>query len=111
MEMLVAFVALVLGLLVRIVLPVGVTVLMIYFLKRMDESWQASSTTPSNMARARNAGCWEINKCPPEQRARCNAHAHPDIPCWQYYRQENNGLLPERCLACKVFRGAPIPVS
>ena len=58
---------------------------------------------------ASNPGCWDIKNCSAEQRANCKAHAHPETPCWQLFR-ERDGRLQERCVGCDVFRKAPVPV-
>ena len=100
------------GLLIRFGIPIIITAVVILLLKQLDKQWQSeaeSSQAKLATAKAKNIGCWDINKCPPELRAKCNAYAHPDTPCWQVFR-ESSGQLQEKCLLCKVFKKAPIPV-
>lgn len=111
MEWLSTLIAMIIGLVVRIIIPFGLTALMIILLKRLDEHWQTEAEKIPIEVRARNIGCWDINKCSQESRATCDAYKHPEVPCWQYYRQNNHGQLMQGCLLCKVFRRAPIPAS
>jgi hypothetical protein len=103
------FLSILIGLSVRIVLPIGLTLLVIYLLRRLDQRWQKESlrlpVVPSGQK-----PCWEIKGCTAESRSECPAAAHPDIPCWQVFRKKN-GMLKEDCLGCDVFRQAPVPVS
>jgi hypothetical protein len=54
--------------------------------------------------------CWMINDCPEAKRVDCAAYKNQGKPCWQHFRTKD-GCLKEDCIDCKVFRGAPIPVS
>ncbi len=96
----------VLGLLLRIGIPVTVTALIFYLLRRLDERWQkeAKAIPVINSLRP----CWEIKGCSEEKRKNCKASTQPDVPCWQLFRTPK-GLLREDCLGCKVFRLAPVP--
>jgi hypothetical protein len=103
------------GALFRFGLPALLTGLVVYWLSKLDERWEQESERerslmPSLDRRPKNSGCWEINGCSPENRGRCAAFAHPETPCWQVFR-ETNGRLQDKCLLCKVFRAAPVPVS
>ena len=99
------------GLLIRFGIPILLTVGLIYLLRRLDERWQSQAEQELAAApMARNSGCWDAKNCTPEQREHCSAYAHPDTPCWQYYRTQQ-GYLQERCLGCDVFRKAPLPVT
>jgi hypothetical protein len=96
----------VLGLLLRIGIPLAVTILIIYLLRRMDKRWQAVAL-PVPVAAPRKP-CWEVNGCSGQKRKNCPAAAQPNIPCWQVFRAKN-GVLKEGCLVCEVFRQAPLP--
>jgi len=111
MEWLYGFGAFLAGVLLRLGVPLGFTLLLVWLLKRLDERWQKEAERSRSGIQARNPGCWEIKRCPQERRAQCEAYAHPEIPCWQFYRLRNRGLLLDRCLTCEVFRGAPLPMS
>ena len=100
----------IIGLLFRLVIPIILTIVVIYGLRKLDERWKreaAEGLVPA--VQARNIGCWEINNCPAERRSRCAAFANPDKPCWQVFRQ-GDGRLQERCLVCQIFRRSPIPM-
>lgn len=97
--------AVLLGLILRLAIPIAVTAALIYLLRRLDARWQSEAQAiPTEVEKPK---CWEINNCPPEQIKNCIAAKSP-LPCWQVYRDENGHLL-EKCLDCKVFRDAPVP--
>jgi hypothetical protein len=103
----------VLGLLLRIAIPAGLTVLLVSWLRRLDANWQAEAeqeVNASGVMRIGNRGCWRIMGCSEEKRAGCKAYSHAELPCWQVYRN-GDGELREQCLGCKVFREAPAPVA
>jgi hypothetical protein len=100
-----------LGMLLRIGVPLGITILLVWWLRRLDARWQkesAAELAKYALKKPRNTGCWKVHGCSPEKRAACKAFAHPEIPCWQVFREENGKLL-ESCLACQVFKNAPVP--
>lgn len=105
-----AIITFMIGLLLRFVLPVGGTILMILVLRHWDQRWQQEAQDASMHLTASNIGCWEINKCPEENLAKCEAYAKRDIPCWQVFR-DGTGRLQEQCLDCEVFRRAPVPAE
>lgn len=94
-------------LILRIGLPVGMTAVIVWLLKRLDTHWQEEAPLPEILAPA-GTPCWERHNCPPEKRATCAAYLNPKVPCWQMYRQPD-GVLREGCIGCDVFREAPIP--
>jgi hypothetical protein len=96
----------VLGLLLRIGIPVAVTALIFFLLRRLDEHWQKEALAIPVVTSQRL--CWEIRGCSEANRKNCPASAQPNIPCWQVFRTKN-GLLREDCLGCDVFRLAPAP--
>lgn len=105
METMTAFLALCIGLLVRLALPIAVTSVMVYFLRKLDARWQAEAELqPVSVEKPE---CWKIKGCPPEQQKNCVARTSP-LPCWQVFRLPN-GYLREECLSCKVFLDAPVP--
>ncbi|MBL8058753.1 MAG: hypothetical protein JNK29_18760 [Anaerolineales bacterium] len=98
-----------LGFLLRLGVPLGLTILIGWWLRRLDARWQAEGEA----VRAKRAGqpalatpCWETRGCAPERRATCSAAAQPETPCWQVFRDPRGELRPT-CLDCTVFRGAP----
>jgi len=97
----------VLGLILRIGVPVSVTALFFFFLRRLDERWQKEALAIPVISTQRP--CWEVKGCSEERRKDCTAFKQKNIPCWQTFRTKN-GLLREECLGCEVFRLAPAPV-
>jgi hypothetical protein len=100
---------LVLGLVIRFGIPAGVTALLVWFFRKLDQQWQAEAKLTTEGVMPKNPGCWKVNKCSAEDRAKCRAYANPDKPCWHVLR-DTEGLLQEKCLGCEVFRKAPVPV-
>jgi len=103
---------LVVGLFLRIGIPIGITAFLILGLKRLDQRWQheAEEERVKAAAPVGNTGCWEVNHCSDEQKADCKAYNEPERPCWQVFRGED-GCLQGKCLVCQVFRRAPLPVA
>jgi len=93
------------GLLLRLAIPILITALVVYFLKKLDERWQAEGEMP--IPSLQKPECWQIKNCPIEMAAACPGYLSP-LPCWQVFRLPN-GYLRERCLSCEVFRGTPFP--
>jgi hypothetical protein len=109
------FGALVIGVIVRVAVPVAITTMLVYMFTRLDARWKAEAEqqkAPAVNSRmlAKNPGCWEINGCSDQKKKVCKAYANPDVPCWQLFRTKE-GLLRERCIGCDVFKQAPIPVA
>ena len=109
METLTAFLVLLSGLLVRLALPIAVTLLAVYILRRLDAYWQAQAEAEleARTAVIEKPQCWKGKHCPPAQRKACPGF-NSSKPCWQVFRLPN-GYLHEECLACQVFLNAPIP--
>jgi hypothetical protein len=101
------------GVLVRIGIPVAITVGLIWLFRQLDARWKRDAALGKRSAPAYavgNSGCWEVHGCSEENRKRCPAYAQLDTPCWQVFRKED-GRLKERCIGCQVFASAPVPVS
>jgi hypothetical protein len=105
MEVIQAFFALTVGLLLRLAIPIAITLLLIVLLRRLDTRWQKEAHLP--VLAVQKPECWKVNGCPPEQVANCIGAKSP-LPCWQAFRLPN-GYLREECLTCKVFTNAPMP--
>ena len=103
------------GILIRLGIPFGLTILLSLFLKWLDERWQAQAEAEAQVARAGKITayrrpCWEIHRCPPRLRQTCRAYNQPDTPCWELFRI--NGRLKPACQNCKVLPPAtPLVVS
>lgn len=98
-----------LGLLVRLLLPVGLTLGLAWLLGRLDRHWRAEAEANGQAPVARPLQvlrCWVLNDCPEEQRRRCAAYQQQGVPCWQLFR-DHHGRLRASCLDCEVFRLSP----
>ena len=104
METIISLLAILVGLLVRLAIPIAITALLIIVLRKLDARWQVEAQKPVTIEKPE---CWKAKGCPPEQVANCKGATSP-LPCWQAYRLPN-GYLREECLSCKVFTDAPIP--
>jgi hypothetical protein len=111
MDELTTILALILGVLLRVAIPLAVTFAFIKLLKRLDERWKREADLKGvEMVKVGNIGCWDINNCSEELRTGCQAYANPDKPCWQIFRGKD-GRLQERCIGCDIFKHAPLPVT
>jgi hypothetical protein len=103
------------GFVLRIGIPIGVTALTVYFLRRLDRAWQADAERlRAELEVTDQLGmilpCWDIKGCDPQAREDCPAFQNRDRPCWQMFRDER-GHLKEQCLECQLFRDATVLVS
>lgn len=109
MEWLNTILTIILGLLLRIGIPLAVTAGVIYLLHCLDRRWQEEALSVPVVAPT-GKPCWEVKECPEARHKACPAAAQPGVPCWQVFRSKN-GVLREACLGCNVFRQAPIPTE
>ena len=105
MESIISFLAVLTGLLVRLAIPIAVTVVAVYFLRKLDINWKTEAQLVP--VPVQKLECWKVNGCSPAQKKNCVAASSP-LPCWQCFRQ-SNGYLQEKCISCGVFLDAPIP--
>ena len=106
-------IAVIVGVGVRLLVPITLTALVVYFLHRMDVKWAEEAEEQLIEARGHAAlqtPCWETKGCSPEARRACKASSTSKEPCWQAFRTQN-GLLQDQCLDCEVFIGAPVPLK
>jgi hypothetical protein len=108
MENLISILSVIAGLLIRLAIPLLLTGILIFALRKLDTRWQAEAQlVVPTVNRVQKPECWKIKNCPPEQIKNCVAASSP-LPCWQVYRLPN-GYLREECISCKVFTEAPMP--
>jgi hypothetical protein len=101
--------------LLRIGVPLGLTLVVAYFLRRLDARWQAeawaeweaSHSQEEVIAKAKllqpsEACCWSQKGCDEAARANCATPKQPDIPCW-LARRRSEGKLPAECYNCAQF--------
>jgi len=105
METILSLLAILAGFLMRLAIPIAGTVVLIYFLRKLDAHWQTEAKLSPLLAQ--KAECWKIKGCSPAQQKNCVAASSP-LSCWQVFRQPN-GYLREECISCQVFIEAPIP--
>jgi len=96
--------SLIAGLLIRIGLPVTVSLGILYALKKLDKKWQKEQLSLPVIASGYEA-CWKVKNCPEDQRKACPAFQNPEVPCWQTFKA-TTGLLKDTCLDCGVFRNS-----
>ena len=109
METVSAILAVTTGFALRLAIPIAITAVAIYFLRRLDTRWKVEAEKQHPQPVVEKPKCWEINGCSAEIRATCIGY-QSEQPCWQALRKEN-GYLQDRCLGCDVFRKAPVPVK
>jgi hypothetical protein len=101
--------------LLRLGLPLAITLLVGYLLRRLDAKWQAEARAQLGMPQAQKAvapaqplprpagqPCWVEKGCDEARRARCPAPKRPNVPCWLARRQAE-GRLPAECYNCGRF--------
>ena len=101
------------GLLLRFGIPIGITVLLVYALRRLDQKWQREVELEAQSELVQvsffeKIRCWATNECSQENRDTCQAFLERGRPCWQVHRDISGDMQPE-CLDCSVFKGTPIP--
>jgi hypothetical protein len=109
-----AIAALLIGILIRFGIPILITALVVWTLKRLDARWQAEieerKIQSLEEVAVQKVQCWELRNCLEEQREDCVAFQNLAIPCWQHFRNEQ-GELREECLECEIFRITPITIA
>lgn len=101
-----AIFALILGLVVRLGLPLLLTLLVVIGLHHLDLRWQKEAELERSLLTRDEEICWkEQGLSTDESLARVIVSRKP---CWQLYRL-SNGYLREACLDCEVFINAPAP--
>jgi hypothetical protein len=95
------------GLALRLALPLAITALFIWLLRRLDARWLSDVEGQPLPPQDR---CWQSQQCTAERRAQCAAYVNRGIPCWQQFRAAN-GDVNARCLGCAYFRAARSPLA
>ena len=106
METLVSFLYIIVGLFVRLAIPILGTLLLVFFLRRLDARWQAEAQLQQQVME--KSECWKIKGLSPQQ-AETSEISPSELPCWQLNRLPN-GYLRDECLSCQVFTEAPVPI-
>ncbi len=98
----------------RLAVPITITAMIVYGLRRLDARWQAEAEAEAHHAlqialpppptvRVATKPCWECNGCPEELRRNCPAYQLAALPCW-LARLRVEGRLPAKCYGCKQFQ-------
>jgi hypothetical protein len=97
----------------RLGVPLAVTLAVGYVLLRLDAKWQAEAWAEwessqleqeeqTEQAAVREQPCWELKACSQAVREKCPAYKRPDVPCW-LVRRRAEGRLPAACYDCELF--------
>jgi hypothetical protein len=99
----------------RLGVPLAVTIAVAYFLRRLDGKWQAEAwaeweasqpeekiIAETRRLQAGGEPCWSIRDCEEDVQANCPASKQPGIPCW-LARRRSEGKLPAACYNCELF--------
>lgn len=108
MNALTAILAVLVGIALRLLVPLALTALVVFLLQRLDARWQAEAEREKNMLLSGEPVCWKEQGL--SAREMSLRLAKGERPCWQSCRLPN-GHLREECLSCEVFREAPAPLS
>jgi hypothetical protein len=113
----------------RLGVPLAITLAIGYWLRRLDAKWQAEAaqerdrlarfqledqSPPSfepqpkleNLVvegfRVTDQPCWVFKDCPESMRLNCPAYQHPYLLCWMA-RRHATGQVPVDCYQCALF--------
>ncbi len=91
------------GMLLRFATPIGLTVLLVRYLYKLDGRWQLEAReVHANLLQSvridPDKRCWEVMDCNGCKQENCTVYRNQANPCWEEYSQ--NGILAEKCEAC-----------
>jgi hypothetical protein len=101
--------------LLRLGVPLAITLAVGYWLRRLDAKWEAEALRqwaeeePPEALKALDKAeqpCWELKGCNGASRAKCPACKYSDIPCW-VARLRASGQMPAECYGCELFSLSP----
>ncbi len=94
---------------VRIGVPIALTLAFGYWLERKLRPPEAPAETLEKARLTRKHSniirlhCWDIKRCEPAKRAQCAATQHPELPCWLAI-QVDGGKVRENCFTCAFYK-------
>ena len=99
------------GILLRIAIPIGITIGASVLLRRLDKKWrdeadQQNKNLPSLVNIWLENPCWETNECEETRRETCDAYQQESLPCWEVF--QNNGHFQKQCKNCSYLEDLPI---
>lgn len=99
----------------RLGVPLAITLAAGYLLRRLDARWQAEAWAQWEASRGEDEPapdfsafeeatepCWAIKRCNGPVVEDCPTVARPDVPCW-LARLQAEGQLPAACYNCELF--------
>jgi hypothetical protein len=106
---------------IRLGIPLVITLAVAYWLRRLDAKWQAeamlqwqaSQATQENpeagltLYRRLEEPCWVTTGCNEDIRVNCPAYKRPTVPCWMA-RRGADGQLPVECYTCERLLYGPV---
>ena len=109
MDGLLEFTAVLIGFLLRLGIPIGVTLGISWALRRLDARWRREAADEriqvlAAAGKLTQQPCWQIKGCPPERQAQCLAFQTTGLPCWEVFREK--GELRKTCVECTVLKQA-----
>ena len=108
METLSPTLVILIGLALRILVPLALTALAVYALRKLDAHWQAEARDEKKVPAIDEILCMKIQGLSDDQmKSRMVLSAQP---CWQAQRSAN-GYLNEACLDCEVFLKTTAPTA
>ena len=95
----------------RIGVPIALTLAFGYWLeKKLRPPEQTENTQPlpieKRWTRTGNIiqlHCWDVKKCGAATRAQCAATKHPELPCWLALQAEGHKVR-EECFTCAFYK-------
>ncbi len=116
--------AIILGMFIlRLGVPLLITLGVGTLLRRLDAKWQAEALAQREAAQTqedvvveleligvKEQPCWILRDCPEAVRLRCPAFQQPRLPCW-LARRRAEGRLPVECYQCELFSSQPMTPS
>ena len=114
MDNILVTVYMILGILLRIGIPIGGTFLLAYLLRRLDARWreeakQEQIAFPSMASVWLKNPCWTAIDCVEETRENCQAYLQTNAPCCEVFQV--NGNLNQKCQECSYMKEIPIPIE
>jgi hypothetical protein len=110
-QMLTDAIALILMVIVRIGIPIAITLAIGRWLEKKLAPAEPAATraTRAPMPGVTRSGkiiqihCWDIKRCGETTRAQCAAYKRPDLPCWLAL-QAAGDKLREECFTCAFYK-------
>ena len=97
----------------RLGIPLAITIVLAWFLRRLDSKWALEAerqreqenqpATTAVSAEPKPSPCWVVKGCPEEVYRNCPAHILQTLPCW-VARIRVEGRMPALCANCALFR-------